>query len=48
MHLSSLKEVDAMIGELIVRFIVGGTVVCLFALLGEVLQPKSFAGIFGD
>jgi uncharacterized membrane protein (GlpM family) len=29
------------------RIIIGGTVVSLFALIGELLQPKSFAGLFG-
>jgi uncharacterized membrane protein (GlpM family) len=32
--------------ELLFRFLVGGTVVMLFAVLGDVLKPKSFAGIF--
>ena len=33
--------------EILVRFIVGGLVVSIFAVLGEVLRPKSFAGLFG-
>jgi uncharacterized membrane protein (GlpM family) len=33
--------------ELIFRFIVGGLVVSLFAVIGDVLKPKSFAGLFG-
>lgn len=33
--------------ELIFRFLVGGFVVSLFAVLGDVLKPKSFAGLFG-
>lgn len=33
--------------DLIYRFIVGGAVVSFFALLGDVLKPKSFAGLFG-
>jgi uncharacterized membrane protein (GlpM family) len=33
--------------EAIVRFLVGGTVVSVFAMLGDVLRPKSFAGLFG-
>jgi len=33
--------------ELLVRFALGGTIVSLFAVLGDVLQPKTFAGIFG-
>ena len=33
--------------DLVVRFLVGGTVVSIFAILGDVLRPKSFAGLFG-
>lgn len=33
--------------EIIVRVIVGGSVVCLFSVLGSLLKPKSFAGLFG-
>ena len=33
--------------EYLVRFLVGGVVVSAFAMLGDVLQPKSFAGLFG-
>lgn len=29
------------------RFIIGGLVVSLFAVIGDVLRPKSFAGLFG-
>jgi hypothetical protein len=29
------------------RFFIGGIVVSLFAILGDVLRPKSFAGLFG-
>jgi len=36
-----------MITTLIIRFVVGGTVVGVFALIAEVLGPKSLAGIFG-
>ncbi len=32
--------------ELIIRFLVGGVVVSFFAILGDVLSPKSFAGLF--
>src|SRR5271168_3513190 len=34
-------------GELVARFLIGGAVISMFALLGEVLRPKSFAGLFG-
>ncbi len=33
--------------ELLVRFLIGGTAVSLFAMIGDALRPKSFAGIFG-
>lgn len=32
--------------DLIVRFLVGGAIVSVFAMLGDVLRPKSFAGLF--
>jgi hypothetical protein len=33
--------------EYFLRFIVGGVAVSMFAALGDTLQPKSFAGLFG-
>ncbi|HKT46866.1 MAG TPA: DUF3147 family protein [Candidatus Acidoferrales bacterium] len=33
--------------DLLLRFLAGGILVSLFALLGDVLKPKSFAGLFG-
>jgi hypothetical protein len=33
--------------EYVVRFLLGGAVVSAFAMLGDVLRPKSFAGLFG-
>lgn len=33
--------------EIVFRFLVGGLVVSLFAVLADVLRPKSFAGLFG-
>jgi hypothetical protein len=33
--------------EYIIRFLVGGVVVSAFAMLGDLLRPKSFAGLFG-
>ncbi len=33
--------------EYVLRFVAGGVVVSLFAILGDVLRPKSFAGLFG-
>ncbi|HVA72106.1 MAG TPA: DUF3147 family protein [Candidatus Limnocylindrales bacterium] len=33
--------------QLVFRFIIGGVVVSLFAVLGDLLKPQSFAGLFG-
>jgi hypothetical protein len=33
--------------EYLLRFIAGGVVVSAFAVVGDILQPKSFAGLFG-
>jgi uncharacterized membrane protein (GlpM family) len=33
--------------ELLIRFLIGGAVVSSFAALGDMLKPKSFAGLFG-
>lgn len=33
--------------QILIRFLVGGLVVSAFALLGDLLKPKSFAGLFG-
>ena len=32
--------------EFVIRFLAGGIVVSAFALLGDLLRPKSFAGLF--
>ena len=32
--------------ELVYRFLVGGAIVSLFAAIGDVLKPKSLAGLF--
>jgi Protein of unknown function (DUF3147) len=32
--------------EYVIRFLVGGAVVSAFAMLGDLLRPKSFAGLF--
>jgi hypothetical protein len=32
--------------QLLLRFVIGGTIVSLFALAGDVLRPRSFAGLF--
>ena len=33
--------------QLFLRFFIGGAIVSLFAILGDVFRPKSFAGLFG-
>jgi hypothetical protein len=33
--------------EYLIRFIAGGVAVSAFAALGNILRPKSFAGLFG-
>ena len=34
-------------GDLLVRFLVGGTVVSIFSVMADALRPKSFAGLLG-
>ena len=31
----------------VIRFAAGGLIVSLFAMLADILRPKSFAGLFG-
>jgi uncharacterized membrane protein (GlpM family) len=38
---------ESEVTEYAVRFLAGGLVVSAFAMLGDVLRPKSFAGLFG-
>jgi hypothetical protein len=33
--------------DLLLRFLIGGVVISLFAILGDIFRPKSFAGLFG-
>ena len=33
--------------QILIRFLVGGAVVSAFAIIGDILRPKSFAGLFG-
>ena len=33
--------------QIVIRFLVGGLVVSSFAIVGDILRPKSFAGLFG-
>ena len=37
----------SMVLELVVRFIAGGAIVSFFAAIGDMIQPKKLAGIFG-
>lgn len=34
-------------GDILLRFLIGGLVVSFFSLLADVLRPKSFAGLLG-
>lgn len=36
-----------MIGTYLARFLLGGFIVSAFAMLSDILRPKSFAGLFG-
>ena len=42
-----IKQFSSSMAALFIRFLIGGVVVSLFAALGDVLRPKSFAGLFG-
>jgi len=33
--------------DIVLRFVIGGVVVSVFAMIGDLLKPKSFAGLFG-
>jgi hypothetical protein len=33
--------------DYLIRFLIGGALVSVFAVLGDLLRPKSFAGLFG-
>jgi hypothetical protein len=35
------------VSQSLARFIIGGAIVSAFAIIGDVLKPKSFAGLFG-
>lgn len=34
-------------GETLIRFCLGGLIVSVFALISDLLKPKTFAGLFG-
>lgn len=36
-----------MMAQTFIRFMIGGVFVSVFAVLGDILKPKSFAGLFG-
>ena len=36
-----------MVVEIALKFVLGGAIVSLFAVIGDMLRPKSFSGIFG-
>jgi len=33
--------------DILIRFLIGGFVVSMFAVIGDLFKPKSFAGLFG-
>lgn len=33
--------------EYVLRFLIGGVVVSIFAVIGDVIRPRTFSGIFG-
>jgi len=35
------------VGQILLRFALGGVVVAVFAVFGDMLRPKRFAGVFG-
>lgn len=41
------ENANGTMNEFVIRFFVGGIVVSLFAVIGDVVKPKSFAGLFG-
>ncbi len=44
---NSVCEVLALMKDILTRFLIGGAVVSTFATMGDLLKPKSFAGLFG-
>jgi len=43
----ALKRIKRLvIGQLALRFVIGGVVVSFFAAVAEILKPKTFAGLF--
>ena len=33
--------------DIVLRFVIGGVIVSMFALIGDLFNPKSFGGLFG-
>jgi hypothetical protein len=44
---SASRHANSMLKLMLFRFLIGGAVVSAFSALGDVLKPKSFAGLFG-
>jgi len=36
------------VGETVLRFLLGGTIVSMFAIVGTLFKPPTFAGMFGS
>jgi hypothetical protein len=41
------RRLDQAMKDIVLRFLVGGSVVSFFAVTGDMLKPKSFAGLLG-
>jgi hypothetical protein len=41
------RDSQQAVEEYFIRFIVGGLIVSAFTVIGDLLEPKSFAGLFG-
>lgn len=39
--------ISGTVGEMVARFVLGGLIVSVFAVIAEMLRPKSFAGLLG-
>ena len=44
---NSLRNGWSFMKDILIRFLIGGTVVSTFATMGDLFKPKSFAGLFG-
>jgi hypothetical protein len=34
------------LSDIVIRFLIGGVVVCLFSIISDLFKPKTFAGLF--